>query len=69
MVPPLEHMLRNAVDHGIERAEVRRGFGKPDDGRIDLRLSREAGDVVIEISDDGAGIDVESVRAKRSSAA
>ncbi len=64
MVPPLEHMLRNAVDHGIERAEFRRGFGKPDVGRIDLRLSREAGDVVIEISDDGAGIDVESVRAK-----
>jgi chemosensory pili system protein ChpA (sensor histidine kinase/response regulator) len=64
MVPPLEHMLRNAVDHGIERAEFRRGYGKPDVGRIDLRLSREAGDVVIEISDDGAGIDVESVRAK-----
>ncbi|HET6474158.1 MAG TPA: Hpt domain-containing protein, partial [Pseudomonadales bacterium] len=64
MVPPLEHMLRNAVDHGIERAELRRQFGKPDFGRIDLRLSREAGDVVIEISDDGAGIDVESVRAK-----
>ena len=64
MVPPLEHMLRNAVDHGIERAEFRRGFGKPEVGRIDLRLSREAGDVVIEISDDGAGIDVESVRAK-----
>ena len=64
MVPPLEHMLRNAVDHGIERIELRRQFGKPDVGRIDLRLSREAGDVVIEISDDGAGIDVESVRAK-----
>ena len=64
MVPPLEHMLRNAVDHGIERADVRRSFGKPDAGRIDLRLSREAGDVVIEIADDGAGIDVESVRAK-----
>jgi len=64
MVPPLEHMLRNAVDHGIERADVRRSFGKPEAGRIDLRLSREAGDVVIEIADDGAGIDVESVRAK-----
>ena len=64
MVPPLEHMLRNAVDHGIERAEVRRGYNKPEGGRIDLRVSREAGDVVIEIADDGAGIDVESVRAK-----
>ncbi len=64
MVPPLEHMLRNAVDHGIESGELRRNFGKPANGRIDLRLSREGGDVVIEISDDGAGVDVESVRAK-----
>ena len=64
MVPSLEHMLRNAVDHGIETPEVRRNFGKAQAGRIDLRLSREGGDVVIEISDDGAGIDVESVRAK-----
>ena len=64
MVPPLEHMLRNAVDHGIESTEMRRNFGKSANGRIDLRLTREGGDVVIEISDDGAGIDVESVRAK-----
>ncbi|NBC22905.1 MAG: response regulator, partial [Gammaproteobacteria bacterium] len=64
MVPPLEHMLRNAVDHGIEQPERRRAVGKEDAGRIDLRLSREGGDVVIEISDDGAGIDVERVRAK-----
>ncbi|MDH3643514.1 MAG: response regulator, partial [Gammaproteobacteria bacterium] len=64
MVPPLEHMLRNAVDHGIESTELRENYGKPKNGRIDLRLSREGGDVVIEISDDGAGIDVESVRAK-----
>ncbi|MEM7078514.1 MAG: Hpt domain-containing protein [Pseudomonadota bacterium] len=64
MVPALEHMLRNAVDHGIEEAELRRNFGKPQTGRIDLMLSREGGDVVLEISDDGAGIDVESVRAK-----
>jgi len=64
MVPPLEHMLRNAVDHGIESRELRKNYGKPATGRIDLRLSREGGDVVIEISDDGAGIDVESVRAK-----
>ncbi|HEY5647364.1 MAG TPA: response regulator, partial [Pseudomonadales bacterium] len=64
MVPPLEHMLRNAVDHGVEAGELRTSYGKPSTGRIDLRLSREGGDVVIEISDDGAGIDVESVRAK-----
>ena len=64
MVPPLEHMLRNAVDHGIESKEMRKNFGKPPVGRIDLLISREGGDVVIEISDDGAGIDVETVRAK-----
>lgn len=64
MIPPLEHMLRNAVDHGIEQPAERRGFGKPETGQIELRLSREGGDVLIEISDDGAGIDVESVRAK-----
>ena len=64
MVPPLEHMLRNAVDHGIESREMRKNFGKTPAGRIDLLLSREGGDVVIEISDDGAGIDVETVRAK-----
>jgi len=64
MVPALEHMLRNAVDHGIESAEMHRNFGKSPKGRIDLRLSREGGNVVLEIIDDGAGVDVESVRAK-----
>lgn len=64
MVPPLEHMLRNAVDHGIESAEMRRKHGKPATGRIDLRLTREGGDVVIEISDDGAGIDAANIRHK-----
>ncbi len=64
MVPPLEHMLRNAIDHGIESQELRHSFGKPSIGHISLKLSREGGDVVLEITDDGAGIDVESVRAK-----
>jgi len=64
MVPPLEHMLRNAVDHGIESAETRHKHGKPAMGRIDLRLTREGGDVVIEISDDGAGIDAANIRHK-----
>ena len=64
MVPPLEHMLRNAVDHGIESSDLRRKFGKPSTGRIELRLSRDGGDVVIEVSDDGAGIDAERVREK-----
>ena len=64
MVPPLEHMLRNAIDHGIEASDLRHNFGKPTAGRVNLRLMREGGDVVIEITDDGAGIDVESVRVK-----
>ncbi|MEM1230936.1 MAG: Hpt domain-containing protein [Pseudomonadota bacterium] len=64
MIPPLEHMLRNAVDHGIETPSERRSYNKRSAGQIELRLGREGGDVLIEISDDGAGIDVESVRAK-----
>ena len=64
MVPPLEHMLRNAVDHGIEEVAARRALGKPETGRIHIKLQREASDIVIEISDDGAGIDAEAVRRK-----
>jgi chemosensory pili system protein ChpA (sensor histidine kinase/response regulator) len=64
IVAPLEHMLRNAVDHGIEPASVRKAADKPEVGRISLRLSREGGYVVLLVSDDGGGIDVEAVRRK-----
>jgi len=64
IVAPLEHMLRNAVDHGIESAEKRNEVGKPTQGRISLRLSREGGYVVLNVSDDGGGIDVAAVRLK-----
>lgn len=64
IVAPLEHMLRNAVDHGIESAEERKAANKPEVGRISLRLSREGGYVVLSISDDGGGIDVEEIKAK-----
>ncbi|HKI74911.1 MAG TPA: response regulator, partial [Pseudomonadales bacterium] len=64
IVAPLEHMLRNAVDHGIESAEKRKAAGKPEQGRISLRLSREGGYVVLTISDDGGGINLEAVKAK-----
>ena len=64
IVAPLEHMLRNAVDHGIEDREARLASGKQEQGRISLRLSREGGYVVLTISDDGAGIDVNAVRRK-----
>ncbi|WP_248746684.1 Hpt domain-containing protein [Pseudomonas sp. MWU12-2037] len=64
MVAPLEHMLRNAVDHGLESAEGRRAAGKPEQGLISLDLSHEGGDIVFDIRDDGAGVPLEAVRRK-----
>jgi chemosensory pili system protein ChpA (sensor histidine kinase/response regulator) len=64
MVAPLEHMLRNAVDHGIENAEARRAAGKSESGTIRLNLGREGGDIVLTLADDGAGIKLEAVRRK-----
>ncbi|PCK10022.1 MAG: hypothetical protein COA42_01740 [Alteromonadaceae bacterium] len=64
MVPPFEHMLRNAVDHGIEMPEDRMVAGKPKAGCITLTLGREGGDVIIRLKDDGRGIDLKRVRAK-----
>ena len=64
IVAPLEHMLRNAVDHGIESKEDRIRENKPETGRISLRLSREGGYVVLIVSDDGGGINVEAVKKK-----
>ncbi|VVQ36542.1 Sensor histidine kinase RcsC [Pseudomonas fluorescens] len=64
MAAPLEHMLRNAVDHGLESAEVRIAAGKPAQGRITLDLSREGGDIIFDIRDDGAGVPLDAVRSK-----
>ncbi|WP_027908942.1 Hpt domain-containing protein [Pseudomonas sp. URMO17WK12:I4] len=64
IVAPLEHMLRNAVDHGIEGAAVRAKAGKPEQGSIRLELGREGGDIVLTLSDDGAGINLDAVRRK-----
>ena len=64
MLAPLEHMLRNAVDHGLESAEARRAAGKSEIGRITLNLLHQGGDIVIEMSDDGAGVPLQAVRAK-----
>ena len=61
---PLEHMLRNAVVHGIEPAEQRRAQGKSEVGRIALSLAREANENVIVLSDDGAGLDARLIRLK-----
>lgn len=64
MVAPLEHMLRNAVDHGLESAEARRAAGKPEQGRITLDLAHEGGDIIFDIRDDGAGVPLDAVRRK-----
>lgn len=62
LVAPLEHLLRNAVDHGLEGPEARAGADKPPIGVITLALSREGNDVVINLSDDGRGMDVAAIR-------
>jgi chemotaxis protein histidine kinase CheA/CheY-like chemotaxis protein len=64
MVPPLEHMLRNAVVHGIESPSRRASLGKPDVGRISISLERDGAEVVIVVADDGAGISVKLIREK-----
>ncbi|MBJ9976058.1 hybrid sensor histidine kinase/response regulator [Pseudomonas sp. S75] len=59
---PLTHLLRNAVDHGIESPERRVAAGKPIDGSLRLRAAHQAGLLVLELVDDGAGIDLERLR-------
>ncbi|MBK5224609.1 MAG: chemotaxis protein CheA [Acidimicrobiia bacterium] len=61
---PLTHLVRNSVDHGIEQPAARTAAGKLPEGRLSLRAFHEGGQVIIEISDDGAGIDVSRVKAK-----
>ncbi|MBM4096702.1 MAG: chemotaxis protein CheA [Planctomycetes bacterium] len=61
---PLTHLARNAVDHGIEPPANRLAMDKPAEGRILLRASHEAGQVTVEMSDDGRGIDASKVRSK-----
>ena len=64
LADPLMHLVRNAADHGIESADTRVASGKPAKGRIRLAAAHEAGSIVIEISDDGAGLDRERILAK-----
>lgn len=61
---PVTHLIRNCADHGIESQHVRLAAGKPDLAHITVRAFQDAGQFVIEISDDGKGIDVERVKAK-----
>lgn len=64
IVAPLEHMLRNAVSHGIEKPDERKAAGKSESGQIKVSVDREGGDVVIVVSDDGQGINVAAIRKK-----
>ena len=61
---PLVHMVRNSIGHGIESPAVRQAIGKPSKGRITLSATHSGANVVLTISDDGAGLDVERIRAK-----
>jgi chemosensory pili system protein ChpA (sensor histidine kinase/response regulator) len=64
VLAPLEHMLRNSVVHGIEKPEVRKQSKKPAAGSVTIALSREGSEVMIEVSDDGAGLDLRAIRNK-----
>lgn len=61
---PLTHLVRNSLDHGIELPEVREAAGKPAKGTITLRAFHQGGNVIIEVSDDGRGLDREKILAK-----
>ena len=64
MLPPFEHMLRNAVVHGIENPNARQKANKPPTGRITIRLHREGSEMIIDVADDGGGLDVAAIRRK-----
>ncbi len=64
MKAPFEHMLRNALAHGIESPEDRATAGKPSEGTVSIHVSREATEVVLKVSDDGKGMDRDAIRRK-----
>jgi chemosensory pili system protein ChpA (sensor histidine kinase/response regulator) len=62
IVAPLEHMLRNSVAHGIESPRERKAAGKPVTGKIDIEFERDGSEIVLRITDDGAGMDIDAIR-------
>ena len=64
VIAPLEHMLRNAIAHGIEKPDIRRTLGKNEVGKISIEVTRQGTDVVINVEDDGSGIDAEKIKQK-----
>jgi len=61
---PLTHMVRNSADHGLETPDERRALGKPEKGTIRLSAYHEGGHIIIEIADDGRGLNTEKIKAK-----
>ena len=61
---PLTHLVRNAIDHGLETPEARLAAGKPAVGTVSLRASQRGGNIIIEVSDDGRGLDRERIIAR-----
>ncbi|HKW80936.1 MAG TPA: response regulator, partial [Casimicrobiaceae bacterium] len=64
LVGPLEHLLRNALDHGIESREARAASGKAETGEITLNVRQQGNEIAIELTDDGAGLDLDRIRDK-----
>ncbi|MGB5261066.1 MAG: Hpt domain-containing protein [Gammaproteobacteria bacterium] len=64
IIAPLEHMLRNSVAHGIEVPQVRKESGKPVSGKIDIEFERDGSEIVLRITDDGAGMDIDAIRSR-----
>lgn len=64
LVDPLTHLVRNSLDHGIEKPEVRQSLGKPEVAELSLRASQRGGSIVIAVHDDGAGLDREKILQK-----
>jgi len=64
VVAPLEHMLRNAIAHGVEDAQTRQQAGKPSMAKITIDLGREGSELIIKLSDDGAGLNLRAIRQK-----
>jgi chemosensory pili system protein ChpA (sensor histidine kinase/response regulator) len=64
LLPAFEHMVRNAIDHGIELPDVRRAKGKPAYGVIKLSLFKQGNEIVIQLADDGIGVEVEKIKKK-----
>ena len=64
LTEPLVHIIRNAIDHGVETPDARRAAGKPEQARVLMQARQSGGEVLISVADDGAGLDAEAIRAR-----